>query len=322
MSRPSTLPTLATPTPRIGLLDAARGAALIAMASYHFTWDLEFFGYIEPGTATHGWWKLYARLIAGTFLFLAGASLALAHEPAIRWRPFAKRFAIVAGAAAAITVATAIAMPQGMIFFGILHCIALTSLLALPFLRLPIVFALLAAGVSIALPIYLRSPVFDAPWFWWLGLSESLPRSNDYVPLLPWFAPVLLGLAAMRCARRFGWLEALAALPKGPGLLRLAGRHSLLVYLLHQPVLITLVYLASMAAPPPQPDPVEGYMSSCEASCVAQGSEAAVCTRFCSCTLTELQQTQLLEPLQSGAIQADQDERILKIARECTVASQ
>ncbi|WP_250954275.1 DUF1624 domain-containing protein [Rhizobium sp. CG5] len=322
MSSPSLLPTTATPTPRIGLLDAARGLALIAMASYHFTWDLEFFGYIEPGTATHGWWKIYARLIAGTFLFLAGASLALAHEPAIRWRSFGKRFAVVAGAAAAITVATAIAMPQGMIFFGILHCIALTSLLALPFLRLPIVFAVLAAVVSIVVPIYLHSPIFDAPWFWWLGLSENLPRSNDYVPLLPWFAPVLLGLAAMRIARRFGWLDALAALPKGPGLLRLAGRHSLLVYLLHQPVLIALVYLASLLAPPPPPDPLAGYMRSCEASCAAQGSEAAVCTRFCGCTLTSLQQAQLFEPLQSGAIQAEHDERILKIARECTAASQ
>ena len=42
--------------PRIGLLDTARGVALIAMASYHFAWDLEFFRYIEAGTTAFGWW--------------------------------------------------------------------------------------------------------------------------------------------------------------------------------------------------------------------------------------------------------------------------
>ena len=73
--------------PRIGLLDTARGVALIAMASYHFAWDLEFFRYIEAGTTAFGWWKMYARGIAGSFLFLVGFSLVLAHTPAIRWRP-------------------------------------------------------------------------------------------------------------------------------------------------------------------------------------------------------------------------------------------
>ncbi|TGU11280.1 DUF1624 domain-containing protein, partial [bacterium M00.F.Ca.ET.156.01.1.1] len=64
---------------RIGGLDTLRGQALIAMASYHFTWNLEYFGYLEPGTATTGLWKLYARGIATSFLFLAGFSLFLAH---------------------------------------------------------------------------------------------------------------------------------------------------------------------------------------------------------------------------------------------------
>ncbi len=63
--------------PRIGLLDTARGAALIAMATYHFTWDMEFMGYLARGTAEAGWLKIYARAIASTFLFLAGVSLML-----------------------------------------------------------------------------------------------------------------------------------------------------------------------------------------------------------------------------------------------------
>ena len=63
---------------RIEWLDVARGAALIAMAVYHFTWDLEFFGYVLPGTTGFGAWKLFARCIASSFLFLVGISLVLA----------------------------------------------------------------------------------------------------------------------------------------------------------------------------------------------------------------------------------------------------
>ncbi|TKB32225.1 MAG: DUF1624 domain-containing protein, partial [Mesorhizobium sp.] len=63
---------------RIVAIDVARGVALLAMASYHFTWDLEFFGYADPGLTAFGWWKFYARCIASTFLFLVGVSLFLA----------------------------------------------------------------------------------------------------------------------------------------------------------------------------------------------------------------------------------------------------
>ena len=86
---------------RITAFDLLRGIALIAMASYHFTWDLEFFGYTDPGLTAFGWWKIYARCIASTFLFLVGVSLYLAHGRQIRWNGFWKRFAMVTGAAIA-----------------------------------------------------------------------------------------------------------------------------------------------------------------------------------------------------------------------------
>ena len=76
---------------RITAIDAARGVALIAMAIYHFTWDLQFFGYLEPGTATTGGWKLFARCIASSFLFLVGVGLVLAHGHGIRWPGFGRR---------------------------------------------------------------------------------------------------------------------------------------------------------------------------------------------------------------------------------------
>lgn len=303
---------------RIPLPDAARGLALLAMASYHFTWDLEFFGYLEPGTATQGLWKLYARGIASSFLFLVGFSLVLAHIHGVRWRSFGKRFGMVAASALAITAVTSFAFPGAAIYFGILHAIAAASLIGLAFLRLPVVVTLITAAAAIAAPLYLSSPAFDSFWLLWLGLAETPQRSNDYVPLLPWIAPVLIGIAAGRLSIRFGLLETMAEWRSMPRLLVLAGRHSLLFYLLHQPILIGLVYLASLAYPAPSPDPGQSYLGSCQISCTQGGNEAAFCTRFCGCTLDKLAEQGLLKPFLDGKINPNEDERIGGIAESCS----
>lgn len=307
--------------PRLPALDAARGLALIAMATYHFSWDLEFFGYLAPGTSTQGFLRIYARLIASTFLFLAGFSLVLAHYPRLRLQPFLRRLGVIIAAAATISVATYWFTPDSWIFFGILHAIALSSIIGLLFLKAPPLVTLITAAAAFALPALLRSSSFDVWYFWFLGLSETLPRSNDYVPLLPWIGALLTGIALARIlvvGNRLNWIE---KLPAGPGWLRWGGRHSLTVYLLHQPVLIAGLYFASFVIPPPAVDPVASYLGSCEASCAEQGNDAGLCQRFCGCTLERLQAENLFEPLQSGAILGDQDARIQTLAEECTLRS-
>lgn len=321
MAEHTELPTSPS-RPRLPALDAMRGLALIAMATYHFSWDLEFFGYLAPGTSTQGFLRIYARLIASTFLFLAGFSLVLAQYPTLRLQPFLRRLGVIVAAAIAISAATYWFTPDSWIFFGILHAIALSSVIGLLFLKAPPIVTLATAAVAFALPGLIRSSSFDAWYFWFLGLSESLPRSNDYVPLLPWIGALLTGIALARFlvdGDRLGWI---AKLPAGPRWLRWGGRHSLTVYLLHQPVLIAALYLASIVVPPPAADPVASYLGSCEASCAEQGNEAGLCQRFCGCTLERLQAEDLFEPLQSGAILADQDVRIQTLAEECTLRSQ
>lgn len=315
--------------PRITLIDTLRGVALIAMASYHFTWDLEFFGYIEPGTATQGLWRLYARAIASSFIFLAGVSLVLAHTPAIRWHSFWKRFAMVAGAAVAISVATLVALPSEWIYFGILHNIALSSLIGLAFLRLPAgATALVAVVIAIAMiadawlsPGMLRSEIFNPRYLSWLGLAEMPPRSNDYVPLFPWVAAVLMGIAVATFARDRNWFTRLAAVQTRPNLLSKAGRHSLIIYLVHQPILIALVYLFSLVYPAPVPDPRQSYMRSCEAGCLPEANDAGLCQRFCGCTADGLIAQSLLQSLQAGAINPQTDERVLRLAQECSITA-
>lgn len=279
-----------TPPTRIDALDLVRGLALVAMASYHFTWDLEFFGYVESGLTAVGGWKIYARCIAASFLFLAGVSLCLAHGTGIRWPGFWRRFAMVAGAAAAISVATYFAVPEAFIFFGILHQIALASLLGLAFLRLPALLNLVIAAGIVAAPFYLRSEVFDHPALWWVGLSQTSPRSNDYVPLFPWFGAVLAGIAAAQLARSAGILARLAPVRFGAWsrLPISGGRHSLAVYLLHQPLLIGGIWLFSQVFPAPEIPRETRFQTSCETGC-RQTRDTAFCTRYCACMLDTLE---------------------------------
>ncbi|MCO5084312.1 MAG: DUF1624 domain-containing protein [Rhizobiaceae bacterium] len=306
-------------TPRVDGLDVARGLALLAMASYHFTWDLEFFGYIEPGTTAQGLWKLYARAIASTFLLLAGVSLALAHGNGIRWQAFWRRFVMVAAAAAAISAATYLAVPNGFIFFGILHQIALGSLLGLVFLRLPPLIILAAALVVIGAPHFLKSPMFDHPWLWWLGLAPINPRSNDYVPVFPWFGVVLVGIGLARSFQQAGLIARLAAIRARDWTkpFRFAGRHSLAVYLIHQPVLIGLVWLFAQIWPAPMVTEQARFTVSCESRC-AETQNETFCKRYCGCMLQRIEDAGLLAPIFSGTASEELNSRIGDLALSCS----
>lgn len=304
---------------RIELIDAARGAALVAMAIYHFTWDLEFFGYIDPGTTSEGGWKLFARAIASSFLFLVGVSLVLAHGRGIRWRPFLRRLAMVAAAAAAISLVTWFAVPGGFIFFGILHQIALGSVIGLAFQRLPWPFVLATAAAVIVAPHYLRSAAFEAPVWWWLGLSPVDPPSNDYVPVFPWTGAVLAGMAAARLAESLGLPAALARVRAGTGTAPLvfAGRHSLAFYLVHQPVLIASVWLFALLVPPPAQTGA-GFMDACTATC-RETRDGDFCPRYCACVLDRLENENRLDDVFAGDQDAETMARLNEIAGTCTV---
>jgi uncharacterized membrane protein len=129
--------------------------------------------------------------------------------------------------------------PQAPIHFGILHSIALTSLVALPFLRLPAALTLAAAALAFFLPSLAANPAFNSLPFIWTGLVTERPLMADYVPLFPWLAPVLAGLAFAKLADAVGlWARLRHA--QGPLMRMLSwpGQHSLAIYLIHQPLLI------------------------------------------------------------------------------------
>ncbi len=305
---------------RIAAIDIARGVALIAMAIYHFAWDLEFFGYAPAAMTAVGGWKLFARCIASSFLFLVGVSLVLGHANGIRWRSFGRRLAMVGGAAAAITIVTYFAVPNGFIFFGILHQIALASVLGLAFLRLPAAVTLLAAAAVIAAPHYLRSEAFDQPWLWWVGLSANSPRSNDYVPLFPWFGAVLAGIGLAKIAVSNGIAARAAAwtMPRWSRPLDLAGRHSLAFYLIHQPLLIGCVWLAAQIVPPSEETRQVRFLQSCEATC-GETRDTTFCARYCVCVLDALERDNTIEGIYAGERSEALRAKVEAVANQCTI---
>lgn len=300
---------------RLPALDAARGLAVLAMIAFHFTWDLGHFGYIDASIPWSAPFKAFGHAIAFSFLFVAGVSLVLANPAHIRWRAFWRRFAIIAGAAALVSLGTWLVFPSAFVFFGILHVIAAASLLSLAFLFAPWPVSFLAGAAFFAAPHFLASPAFNADWLQWLGLGTTEPLTQDWRPLFPWAGAMLLGVGAARARllpargvdldvkaeaapemvavdaahpfeRPPAWLtssvpEPLPASGKG-GWLAFLGRHSLLIYLAHQPLLFAAFTGFVMLAPPAE-DP-KAFVAACERGCIEEGASQAYCHDACVCT--------------------------------------
>ncbi len=229
---------------RLALLDLLRGVAILAMIVYHFFFDLEFFGLADVGLFQHWGWTAFVRTIPATFLTIAGISLTIAHGNGIRWPAFWWRFGILVAAAMLVTAVSYFTDPEAMIWFGILHCIAAASLIGLVFLRAPLVVVLAAAVAALIAP-WLATPALNAPALLFLGLGSEEPPSDDYNPLFPWLAFLLLGIALARVLRPYAadasWAQWRPHY-RPSQLLATAGRHSLIIYLLHQPIMMGLLF--------------------------------------------------------------------------------
>jgi uncharacterized membrane protein len=306
---------------RLPWIDAARGVAILAMIVYHFSWDLRFFGFIATDIGGELGWRIFARLIAGTFLALVGINLVLATRGGFDRRRFLRRLAIIVASAAAITIVTWFAMPEAYIFFGILHAIAATSVLGLPFVRAPVLLTVAAAVACFLAPALLSGPFFDQPALLWLGLATYFPQSNDYVPIFPWFGVVLAGIAAARLAPKW-WPAGEALLARAaPRPLLFAGRYSLPIYLVHQPVLFGLVYVAAALFPPDMIGFEGSFLDSCTASCVESEVEAGLCERVCGCLAKRSQAEGLWRNLMRNEMSDAELARYGAIMDECRAAS-
>lgn len=301
------------------LLDVLRGIAVIAMVFYHATWNLGYFHIVSPDFMFSPLWKVSGGAIAASFLIISGISLELAHARGFHRRAFVRRLARVGGGAALVSGATWYLMPEDFIFFGILHCLALSSILALPFLKASRWICFLAVLFIFTAPFLFRQSFWDTPWLEWIGFGETTPRTNDYVPIFPWFAFVLMGIL-------IGRLQSVgkADIPRNQisGALAIVGRWSLLIYLLHQPLLFGLTSIAAKSDAAANDIPIsEIILGQCQESCTDTGGNEEKCRTMCHCTVNKLTQEPeynlLWQQLQNNNALPDIERQIIDIARLC-----
>jgi len=242
---------------RLPFIDWLRGFSIFLMIIYHMCYDLDLFGYIDTAFG-HGYWKPFRYVIVIGFLSLVGVSLVLVHSKTfangIRWQSMKKRSIQLLLACIAVTVSSYFIAPTKVTVFGILQLILVASWLALPFLNKPLT-ALVIGVIIFALGHTISHPFFDPIQWHWLGMYETKRKALDYAPIFPWLGMVLMGIPLSYWFLKNPTGKKLAATDLSQtrflSAIRLnlfnqslqwMGKHSLVIYLVHQPILFGVFY--------------------------------------------------------------------------------
>jgi uncharacterized membrane protein len=237
-------------------IDLLRGFAIVLMVPFHILFDLRFFGF--PGIQLDKYFWYYSpRLIAFLFLLLAGVSLSISYsrskkgsQGAALFRKYLSRGAGIFLWGMVITAVTWLLFRDEYIIFGILHLIGLSIVLSYPFLRMR--YGNLVLGIAcIAAGLYLQDQTFAFPYLLFLGFVPASFSSLDFFPLLPWFGVILIGIFLgnvlyQGAARRFSLTDSSKNIFAVS--LCYAGRHSLAIYLLHQPAILAVLLLSGLVS--------------------------------------------------------------------------
>ena len=230
-------------------IDFFRGLAVIAMVVFHFLFDLYYFkGYLFNLQSGLLW--AIGRFAGISFLLLVGISLTISHYRAKQknenlFFKFLKRGTMIFSFGLLVTIVTFLFAPQGTIFFGILHLIGLSIILAVPFIEKKRA-ALFFGVMFLFIGLYLQQFYFSFPWLAWLGFYPENIYTFDYYPLLPWFGIVLIGVFVgnvlyPNAKQKFAINAFPLTFPLD--LVCFLGKNSLAIYLIHQLFLISAVLL-------------------------------------------------------------------------------
>lgn len=213
---------------RIWELDLLRGIALVFIVCFHIVFDLaEIYGL--PIAYEHGIFNYIGRSGAILFIFLAGVSSNLTERNV-------RRALKLIFWAAVITLATYLFVPDMLIRFGILHFLGLSILTAPLVLRLnPGIIFVLGTGIILLETILGKiQPAHD--WLFVFGITSDSFVSADYYPMIPWYGIYLYGSLCGKILYRDGHIE--SRIKREDNVLTFFGRHTLLVYIIHQPIIL------------------------------------------------------------------------------------
>ena len=200
------------------------------MIIFHVAFDLNNFRFASIDFFNNAFWFAFPRFIVALFLICVGVSLSLVHKEGIRWVAVRKRFYKIAGWALVISAVTYLLFPKHFVYFGILHCIAVSSVLGVFFVRLP------KLALLIGLIMVISNVIFQPtllPLSEWMNVSPM-----DYIPFYPYFGIVLTGIFLESI--NFHRIPIKRSRLTRP--LEIMGRHSLKIYLIHRPVIYGIFF--------------------------------------------------------------------------------
>ena len=224
---------------RLLWVDALRGSAIALMIFFHFFYDLRYFGWVDWNIPNGSSWWPFRYLIISLFTFTVGLSLSLAHQKQFRQKIFIKRLAQIFLGATCVTVMSLFLFPKAWIYFGMLHFIAVGSLIAIMFVKIPKV----ALGLGCIVLVGFWSSLLKSDWPFEF-FYQLLPRyTEDLVPLFPWLGVMLIGtgLGGLLPVSKYDVPKSRITKP-----LAAMGRHALIIYLIHQPLLFGVFILVQM----------------------------------------------------------------------------
>ena len=232
---------------RIWEVDFLRGLSIILMVGYHLLYDLgemvglgSFLGF-STNLSTRAW-TIAQYFFAGLFVVLSGISSTLS-------RGNVRRGLKLLAVALLVTAATFVFDRSSTILFGILHCLAVSILVYGLFFKNAGAAACAAAGaavigISIAIPAVLKGVPIRFDWLLPFGIHSPTLSSFDYFPLFPWFGIFLIGSALGKSVYAAKRSPISRRLPVT--FVNIAGRHSLLIYIVHQPIILAVLYFLGL----------------------------------------------------------------------------
>ena len=231
-------------TKRIIGIDIFRGWAILLMVIFHFSFDMQYFNIIDFQIQNSMFFTWFRFLIVSMFLLTVGMSLQLTHQVKINWSNLKKRAFYLGIASILVTVSSYIIFPNRWIYFGILHFILIASFMVLPLLNRPYLSLTLAVTSFIAFHLN----ILNMHWLFNLLVTPlHLPPtiSVDVVRFVPWISFVLVGMSMVSLGwhQKFFNTHFFNKQNRINDFFSLLGQHSLLIYIVHQPLLFGMFFL-------------------------------------------------------------------------------
>ena len=216
---------------RVNEVDILRGMAIVLMVIFHFCYNLAAFDWLDISTNKDIEWRVFRAVIVSGFLLAVGMSSYLVYSKHVNLIKLSKTVAKLITVALLLTVGSLFMYPNAWVYFGIIHFIAVALPISVIFARFPTVA--LIVGVA-CLAAYHLDWISMRPIWLWSVEHLSIPRkTTDLVSFIPWISPVLIGIYLMHKSLFNIRIKDNVISDK----LAFLGRHSLAIYLIHQPIM-------------------------------------------------------------------------------------